>query len=363
MHLDSSEDDQEGENDLTWKIKDTEITYRTKSPKTVNQYLLGETLGKGSYGKVREALDTNTMKTVAIKIINKSQLRKLPGGGEASVRQEIACMKKLKPHPNIVTFIDSFANEDKGKLFIVLEYVGGGTLQDLLNRTPDRCLPVRQAQRYFRDLVCGLQYLHNEGIVHRDIKPGNLMLTLHGTLKISDFGVAELLQSFDDPSYSPKSQGSPAFQPPEVASGAERFSGVKGDIWAAGVTLYYIVIGKYPFEGSTVYTLFENIAKTEYQIPPSLDPSLTQLIQGMLHPDKNKRLGLDAIQSHKWVQTNVESEQETLGIVPSRTLFTPEFISEMKAMKEDGIHNENSGKRTPRSAKRKGGTHNCCILV
>jgi serine/threonine protein kinase len=141
-------------------------------------------LGKGSYGKVREALDTNTMKTVAIKIITKSQLRKLPGGGEASVRQEIALMKRLKPHPNIVTLIDSFANEEKGKLyplptlpqsfisllslfylsslapsppiiflnlhkFIVLDYVGGGTLQDLLNRAPDCCLPLRQAQRYY----------------------------------------------------------------------------------------------------------------------------------------------------------------------------------------------------------------------
>lgn len=119
MHEGSEDfsEDQESENDLTWKIKDTEITYRTKSPKTVNQYLLGEVLGKGSYGKVREALDTNTMKTVAIKIITKSQLRKLPGGGEASVRQEIALMKRLKPHPNIVTLIDSFANEEKGKLY------------------------------------------------------------------------------------------------------------------------------------------------------------------------------------------------------------------------------------------------------
>ncbi len=115
---DFSEDNQsETDNDFTWKIKDTEITYRTKTPKTVNQYLLGEVLGKGSYGKVREALDTNTMKRVAIKIAKKSQLRKLPGGGEASVKQEIAIMKKLKPHSNIVTFIDSFSNEEKGKLY------------------------------------------------------------------------------------------------------------------------------------------------------------------------------------------------------------------------------------------------------
>lgn len=353
MHEGSEDfsEDQESENDLTWKIKDTEITYRTKSPKTVNQYLLGEVLGKGSYGKVREALDTNTMKTVAIKIITKSQLRKLPGGGEASVRQEIALMKRLKPHPNIVTLIDSFANEEKGKLFIVLDYVGGGTLQDLLNRAPDCCLPLRQAQSYFRDLVRGLQFLHGEGIVHRDIKPGNLMLTLNGSLKISDFGVAELLQSFDDPSYSPKSQGSPAFQPPEVASGAERFSGVKGDIWAAGITLYYVVTGRYPFEGSTVYTLFENIAKAEYQIPPSLDPDLVELIRGMLHPDKNKRFSLDAISSHKWMLANVESEEEYLEIVPSRTLFTPEFVAEMSAINDEGIHNENSGRRSPRGGK------------
>ncbi|ELR18227.1 Ser/Thr kinase STK, putative [Acanthamoeba castellanii str. Neff] len=343
MHEGSEDfsEDQESENDLTWKIKDTEITYRTKSPKTVNQYLLGEVLGKGSYGKVREALDTNTMKTVAIKIITKSQLRKLPGGGEASVRQEIALMKRLKPHPNI----------------------------DLLNRAPDCCLPLRQAQSYFRDLVRGLQFLHGEGIVHRDIKPGNLMLTLNGSLKISDFGVAELLQSFDDPSYSPKSQGSPAFQPPEVASGAERFSGVKGDIWAAGITLYYVVTGRYPFEGSTVYTLFENIAKAEYQIPPSLDPDLVELIRGMLHPDKNKRFSLDAISSHKWMLANVESEEEYLEIVPSRTLFTPEFVAEMSAINDEGIHNENSGRRSPRGGKsslrptKRGHRRNCCILV
>jgi len=67
---------------------------------------------------------------------------------------------------------------------------------------------------------------------------------------------------------------------------------------------YYVVTGRYPFEGSTVYTLFENIAKAEYQIPPSLDPDLVELIRGMLHPDKNKRFSLDAISSHKYLPSS-----------------------------------------------------------
>jgi len=308
MHNDST-DLSDPDNDFTWKIKDTEITYRTKTPKTINQYLLGEVLGKGSYGKVREALDTTNFERVAIKIVKKQLLRKLPGGfEESSVKQEITIMKNLV-NKNVVKMLESFANEEKGKLYIVLEYVGGGTLQDLLDRAPNSRLPLKQAQSFFRDLILCLQYIHSEGIVHRDIKPGNLMITLEGILKVSDFGVAERLSSFEDMSYCSKTQGSPAFQPPEIASGAERFSGVKGDVWAAGISLFYIVTGEYPFAGNTVYTLFENIARAEYVIPTSLQrehPQLALLITGMLEPDKNKRLSVSEIINHQWLQSPIQ---------------------------------------------------------
>ena len=91
--------------------------------------------------------------------------------------------------------------------------------------------------RYFCQLIDGLEYLHSQGIVHKDIKPGNLLLTTNGTLKISDLGVAEALNPFavDDTCWT--SQGSPAFQPPEIANGLDTFSGFKVDIWSAGVTL------------------------------------------------------------------------------------------------------------------------------
>jgi len=117
---DNASDFSDPDNDFTWKIKDTEITYRTKTPKTINQYLLGEVLGKGSYGKVREALDTTNFERVAIKIVKKQMLRKLPGGiEETSVKQEIAIMKNLA-HKNVLKMLESFSNEEKGKLYVYI---------------------------------------------------------------------------------------------------------------------------------------------------------------------------------------------------------------------------------------------------
>jgi len=254
-----------------------------------------------------------------------------------------------------VKFIESFEIEEKDKLYIVLEYVGGGTLQDLLSRVPDGRLCFRQAQSFFRDLMHGLEYIHSKGIVHRDIKPGNLMITVDGTLKILDFGVAELLRSFEDSSYSSKTQGTPAFQPPEIASGAERFSGVGGDVWAAGVSLFYIITGKYPFEGSTAYTLFENIAQAKYTIPSWVEKqcsALADLLRGLLEPDKNKRLTVEDILKHQWVQED-EDNKTFAEIIPTPTMFTRDFIQDIVKMKKESSD----------SSPKKRGWNNCiCVL-
>uniref|UniRef100_A0ABI0P6F7 non-specific serine/threonine protein kinase n=1 Tax=Bos taurus TaxID=9913 RepID=A0ABI0P6F7_BOVIN len=240
------------------RIDSTEVIYqpRRKRAKLIGKYLMGDLLGEGSYGKVKEVLDSETLCRRAVKILKKKKLRRIPNG-EANVK------------------------------------------------------------KYFCQLVDGLEYLHSQGIVHKDIKPGNLLLTTGGTLKISDLGVAEALHPFAEDDTCRTSQGSPAFQPPEIANGLDTFSGFKVDIWSAGVTLYNITTGLYPFEGDNIYKLFENIGKGDYTIPGDCGPPLSDLLRGMLEYEPAKRFSIQQIRQHSWFRKKHPPAEQPVPIPPS----------------------------------------------
>ncbi|KHN81717.1 Serine/threonine-protein kinase par-4, partial [Toxocara canis] len=157
------------------------------------------------------------------------------------------------------------------------------------------------------------------GVIHKDIKPGNLLVTLDDTLKISDFGVAEMLDRFDRDDWCTVAQGTPKFQPPEIVSGiVTRYHGRKVDIWACGVTLYNLVSGEYPFEGDVIMRLFENIATQPLQMPHSVQLSepLKNLLTAMLEKDPEKRMNMHDIRRCDWYKQKYLPDESLRVAVP-----------------------------------------------
>ncbi|XP_072023630.1 serine/threonine-protein kinase STK11-like [Amphiura filiformis] len=295
-------DDDEGESPfIIHRVDSADIVYepRKKKAKMVGKYLMGDTLGEGSYGKVKEVLDSETLCRRAVKILKKKKLRRIPNG-EQNVQMEIKLLKRLR-HTNVIQLVDVLHNEEKQKMYIVMEYCVTG-LQEMLDSAPEKKFPTWQAHRYFCQLLDGLEYLHSQGIIHKDIKPSNLLLTTAGMLKISDFGVAELLSQFAKEDLCRTSQGSPAFQPPEIANGLEIFSGFKVDVWSSGITLFNITTGTFPFEGDNIYRLFENIGKGHFNMPSDVPAPLADLLSGMLKTDPDERSAIKHIRNHAWVR-------------------------------------------------------------
>lgn len=311
----------DGENDsdimFFHRVESDEIIYQTKKKrcKMIGKYVMGDLLGEGSYGKVKEMLDSETLCRRAVKILKKKKLRRIPNG-EQNVQREIQLLKLLR-HKNVIEMVDVLYNDEKEKMYLVMEYCVG-VLQEMLESTPSKKFPMWQAHGYFCQLMDGLEYLHSHGIVHKDIKPGNLLITLDGILKISDLGVAEALDMFapDDTCFI--SQGSPAFQPPEIANGMDKFSGFKVDIWSSGVTLFNLTTGKYPFEEDNIYRLFEVIGKGIVTIPPELDDNLKSLLEGMLHQDPQLRFSLQEIMRHAWFVRKPPRNEAEVKVPPLR---------------------------------------------
>ncbi|RWS09372.1 serine/threonine-protein kinase STK11-like protein [Dinothrombium tinctorium] len=280
------------------RVNSFEILYEKKKKKAkfIGKYVMGDVLGEGSYSKVKEVLDSETLQRRAVKIMQKKRWRKIPNG-EQNVQREIQLLRGLD-HKNVTKLIDIIYCDEKEKLYIIMEYCVC-VMQELLESVPSKKLPINQAHGYFSQVIDGLEYLHSKGIVHKDIKPGNLLIDNAGVVKISDFGVSELLDQFCRSDICHTSQGSPAFQPPEIASGCESFSGFKVDVWSSGVTLFNITTGKYPFEGDTIFKLFENIAKGDFMIPVEIDVLLQSLIRAK---DPAKRFSLHEVKQHDWLR-------------------------------------------------------------
>lgn len=204
-------------------------------------------------------------------------------------------MKKLN-HDNLVSLIEVLDDPSEDSLYMVLEYCKKGVIMKV--GVDEKADPYDEeaCRCWFRDLILGIEYLHAQGVVHRDIKPDNLLLTDDDVLKIVDFGVSEMFEK-ESEMLTAKSAGSPAFLPPELCVAKHGgISGKAADIWSMGVTLYCLRFGCIPFERAGVLELYESIKKDSLCIASdSCSDDLRDLIVKLLEKDPIKRIKMPEI--------------------------------------------------------------------
>ena len=231
-------------------------------------------------------------------------------------------MKKLN-HPNLVSLIEVLDDPEEDSLYMVLEMCKKGVVMKVgLGEKADP-YEMENCRCWFRDLVLGIEYrkfqlttffcpateffkVHAQGVVHRDIKPDNLLLTEDDVLKIVDFGVSEMFEK-QSQMLTAKSAGSPAFLPPELCITKHGdVSGRAADIWAMGVSLYCLRFGRIPFERSGVLELYDAIKSDEICIDPPEDPAFCNLLHRLLEKDPKKRITMEEIRVREVARSKFE---------------------------------------------------------
>lgn len=205
------------------------------------------------------------------------------------IREEIAIMKKLN-HNNLVGLIEVLDDPTQDSLYMVMEMCKKGVIMKV--GLEDRADPYDDdhCRYWFRDLILGIEYLHAQGIVHRDIKPDNCLLTNDDVLKVVDFGVSEMFEK-DSNMYTAKSAGSPAFLPPELCVVKHGdVSGRAADVWSMGVTLFCLRYGRLPFEKHSIFELYEAIRNDEVDCEAETDEDFRNLMARILEKDPEKRI-------------------------------------------------------------------------
>ncbi|MBI3890076.1 MAG: serine/threonine protein kinase [Candidatus Wallbacteria bacterium] len=198
-------------------------------------------IGAGGMGAVYEAVQNSLGRRVALKLMRHDSLS-VPKVTER-FRAEIAILSKLR-HPNIVPLYDAgcFGND----LYLAMELVPGGTLHDKIRGARTLGLPASRA--LMEQLLEGLAYLHDNGVIHRDLKPENLLLEPGGTVKLADFGLALAIENPLRLTEAGRVVGTPAYMAPEQI--LKRPLGPSADIYAAGMLLFRVLTGTFPFEAS-----------------------------------------------------------------------------------------------------------------
>jgi calcium/calmodulin-dependent protein kinase I len=256
-------------------------------------YKRGRCIGRGHFSNVYLATDKFTDERFAVKVIKADHKR--PDKTRKYVRREVKVLS-ITDHENLVSAYDFFSHA--GKPHIILEYVPNGSLMELVSKKGR--LSENQARPIMAGILRGVAYLHSLGIVHRDIKPDNVLMASMTEPKISDFGLS-IFVSGDAPLVT-SIVGTPLYVSPEACSGVPY--GLPSDVWSCGVLLYYMLSGERPFRGDTRSELKRAIVQGSYDFPENtfrfVGRKAKHLIACLLTKNQTLRFTAEQARQHDW---------------------------------------------------------------
>jgi eukaryotic-like serine/threonine-protein kinase len=246
------------------------------APAQIGPYRILRLLGQGGMGAVYLAFDGNENRQVAIKVLSAEQapkqniLRRFHLEGQHGA---------MLAHPNIVRSFDMGQDPDTELHYIVLEFVDGPSAHELLDRTGK--LQVGDAVHIILDIARAIEHAHKNRIIHRDIKPGNILLASSGLAKLSDLGLAKRRDDTANLTHVSQGIGTPYYMPYEQAMNAKT-ADERSDIYALGATLYHLVTGAVPFNGESSVEIVEKKERGVYPPARSLNPDVPEVLDDII---------------------------------------------------------------------------------
>ncbi|KAK5226932.1 cAMP-dependent protein kinase catalytic subunit [Exophiala xenobiotica] len=267
-------------------------TRQTKGKYTLTDFDIKRTLGTGSFGRVHLVQSKHNQRFYAIKVLKKAQVVKMKQIEHTNDERKM--LSRVK-HPFLVTLWGTF--QDSKNLYMVMDFIEGGELFSLLRKSQRFPNPV--AKFYAAEVTLALEYLHEQNIIYRDLKPENLLLDRHGHVKITDFGFAK-----DVPDITWTLCGTPDYLAPEVVASKGYNKSV--DWWSLGILIFEMLCGFTPFwDGGSPVKIYENILKGRVKYPPYIHHDAQDLLVQLITADLTKRLGNlhggpAEIKNHPW---------------------------------------------------------------
>lgn len=293
-------------------------------------------IGRGAFSNIYKGENIVTKMPVAVKEMPFDKIKKI----KENIKREFTLLKTLN-HPNIIKLYDVFFDESSKNIYFMIDLYENGDLSNYLN---GKKIKEKYAKNYMRQIKDGLEYLYNKKILHRDLKPQNILVSKRNTLVITDFGFARY---FENDVMLQTICGSPLYMAPEILL-KKKYTAIS-DLWSVGIILYEMLCGYVPFESKNLVDLLHKIKKVDVNYPSDFNSIHSKeviiLLQSLLQKNPSERCDWEDFFYHEWFHKNevLEDENKLLEISINTNSSLPNLFKH-QSIKESITTNSNESK-------------------